>query len=356
MTLTQTAVVVKQAFFLLAIFIIISAIAFVGYQAAYNYSISRRPPPEEKPDVKYGQLPPLDLPPSIFPSSNFTYSLDTVTGNLPRLEQDPNFRKIVKVYYINKSVVTLLSPDRSFAFAQKFGINTPPQILSEILYRYFQDGKTLTVELDTQNFKYANTKVPPSNEILPDDNSLINGFRGILANAGVLNEELRDGSAKVTLLKEENGKLKPTKLRTEARFTHVSLWPKAIDGKLIYSPKFNVSLISALTAGSTDNIQNYMSIEYTYWLVDKSTFATYPAKSLEKAFEELKAGQGTVVISPQVPNASITSVSAGYYLPEKYAPFLQPIYVFEGPEFAAYTSAIDTTKVSPTQNLNKPTQ
>lgn len=356
MTLTQTAIIVKQIIFFTAIFVIISIIAFVGYSAAYNYYISRRPLPEVKPDTRFGQLPALDFPESIVPGSNFSYSLDTVTGNLPRLDQDPGFKKIVKVYFIIRPVATLLSPDRSVEFAGKFGITTPPQILSETLYRFFQEGKTLTVELDTQNFKFANTKISPSNEILPSDNSLTQGFKGFLSGVGASNLDLGEGSAKVTLLKEEEGKLVPTAARSEAHYAHVSLWSKAIDGQLIYSPKYNVSLISALVSGSSSGIDNYLSIEYTYWSVDSQTFATYPAKTLDQAFDELKSGQGTLIIAPQTPNASITSVVSGYFLPEKYASFLQPIYIFEGPEFVAYVGAIDTSKVAPTQNSNKPSQ
>ena len=356
MTLTQTAIIVKQIIFFTAIFAIISIIAFVGYNAGYNYYISRRPLPEERPDNKFGQLPALDFPISVVPSSNFSYSLDTVTGNLPRLDQDPGFKKIIKVYFINKPVATLLSPDRSVEFAGKFSITTPPQILSETLYRFFQDGKTLTVELDTQNFKFANTQVSPSNEILPSDNNLTQGFKSFLSGVGASNLNLDEGSTKVTLLKEEEGQLVPTGARSEARYAHVSLWPKAIDGKLIYSPKYNVSLITALISGSSNTIENYLSIEYTYWQIDQTTAATYPAKSLDLAFDELKSGSGTIIAEPGTAQVSITSVSSGYFLPEKYTPFLQPIYIFEGPEFVAYVGAIDTSNVAPTQSSNKSSQ
>lgn len=356
MNLTKTAILVKQIIFFTVIFIITGIITFVGYQAAYNYYVSRRPIPEEQPNNKFGPLPPLDLPKSVVPSSSFTYSLDTTTGNLPKIGQDPNFKRINKVFYINKSVATFLSPDRAEEFARKFNITNPPQILSETLYRFFQDDKTLTVELDTQNFKFANIRATPSNQLLPSDRDLIEGFRGILSNTGVLKEELRDGPGKVTLLLEEKGKLLPTNARSEAKYAHISLWPKSVDGKLIFSPKFNVSLVSALVVGSSGNLANYLSIEYTYWSVDTTNFATYAAKSLEKAFEELKSGQGTVIIEPGSPNISITAVSPGYYLPENFTSFLQPIYIFEGPQFVAYVGALDASRVLPTQNLNSPSQ
>lgn len=355
MTLSQTAVLVKQTVFITVIFVILSIIALIAYQTAYNYYISRRPPAEERPDNKFGQLPALDFPQSVVSGTKFSYSLDTATGNLPRLGQDPKFPKIVKVYFINKPVSTLLSPDRGVEFAKKFNIVTPPQVLSETSYRFYQDARTLTVELDTQNFKFANTKVTPSDQILPNDKNLADGFRGLLSNLG-LKTDLQDGPAKITLLKEEAGKLVPTNARSEARFANVSLWPKGIEGKLIYSPKYDVSLISALVTGSSNNMENYYSIEYTYWSPDTTILATYAAKSLDQAFEELKSGQAAVILEPGTPNVSITNITPGFYLPEKYTTFLQPIYIFEGPQFIAYVGAVDTSKFPSTQSSSKSNQ
>ena len=356
MTLTQTAILVKQIIFITAIFVILSIIAFIAYQTAYNYYISRRPPPEERPNNKFGQLPALDFPQSIVSGSKFSYSLDTATGNLPRLGQDPKFPKIVKVYFINKPVATLLSPDRGIEFAKKFNITTPPQVLSETAYRFYQEGKTLTLELDTKNFKFANTGVTASNQILPNDKNLSDGFRGLLSNLGVLQKDLQEGPAKITLLKEDAGKLVPTNARSEARFANVSLWPKAIVGNLIYSPKYDVSLISALVTGSSNGIENYYSIEYTYWSIDTTILATYAAKPLDQAFEELKSGQAAVILEPGTANVSITNIIPGYFLPEKYTSFLQPIYIFEGPQFIAYVGAMDTSKFPSTQSSSKPSQ
>lgn len=358
MTLTKTAILVKRVIFFSAISGIVSIISFVGYSAAHNYYISRLPPPEVKPDTKFGKLPPPDFPDSLVPSSNFTYTLDTVTGNLPKFNQDPGFDKIIKVYFVNKPVATLLSPDRSAAFAAKFGITTPPQVLSELVYRYYQNDKTITIDIDTQNFKYAKVNVPLATELLPDENSLIAGFKGILSNAGAIKGEFEEGLGKVTYMKMENEKLVPTSVRSEARYAHISLWPKSLDNKVINFPKYNVSLVSALVSQSSDRLEDYLSIEFTYWAVDTTTVATYPAKSLDLAFDELKSGQGTVIIEPPTPQVSITSVSFGYYMSENYKPYLEPIYIFEGPQFVAYVGAVDNSLIiaAPTQNSNKPSQ
>lgn len=358
MTLTQTAKLFKQVVFLASIFVILSIIAFIGYKAAYNYYVTKEPPPVEKPDIRFGQLPPPPLPQSTALSSNFTYSLDTVTGFLPKMEQDAGFKNIVKVYFVNRPVATLLSPERATIFAKGFNITTPPQILSETLYRFFQDNKTLTINTDTQNFKYANTAVPkPLNRLTESEAQLSAGFVGVLSRVGAFKPDLESGPSKVTLLKEKDEKLVPVTSKNEALYAHISLWQKFLDDKMIHSPKFNVSLISALVAGPSGNLNNYLSIEYTFWAIDRTSPATYPAKSIDIAFDQLKSGKGVVVVSPKTSNVSITSISTAYYMPEEYLPFLYPIYVFEGPQFAAYVSALDEASIAgPTQNLNTPTQ
>src|SRR3989304_2458987 len=53
-----------------------------------------------------------------------------------------------------QTFATLLAPDRSRALAEKFGISTPTEILSETKYRFKNNDKNLTVDLDNGNFSY----------------------------------------------------------------------------------------------------------------------------------------------------------------------------------------------------------
>lgn len=321
MTLTQTAILTKQIINTTIVSIVLGIISFVGYQMWYSYYLSTLPPVEEKPDTKFGVLPYPNFPKSGVSSSNFSYSLDTVTGGLPKIGQDSGFDKLSKVYFVIKPYATFLSPDKSQALAEKFNITNPPDVVSETIYRFKQDSKTLTVDLDSGNFAYINEASPSAFENTLNENQLVNDFKNTLSRIGVLKDELRDGRSKVI-------------------GAQISLWPKDLDNKSIFTPALLKSHVWARVGKSAANIEDYLSLDFTYFQIDTSTFATYPTKLTEEAFNDLKNGKGTVLVEPEKPQVSITSVSLGYFLPDTYNPYIQPIYIFEGPSFVSYVPAI----------------
>lgn len=340
MTLTQTAILVKQVIVMSATTFVLGLAGFIGYQIWHAYYIAHLPPIEEKPDSKFGLLPQLNFPNTTVSSSNFSYSLDNITGNLPKIGVDPGFEKLIKVYFLAKTFATLLSSERSQILAEKFNITAPPNILSETKYKFEGKDRNLLVDLDTGNFSYTKEATVSGKVNLDDNNKLVADFEQILASLGVLKEDLRNGRTKVTFLKTSGGQLTTTQLITEAQAALISLWPAAIDKKSIFTADYNKSLVSAVVTGKADNLDNYLTLDFTYYPIDISTFATYPLKDSTAAFDDLTNGKGAVVVAPDQSKVSITSIDLGYYLPENYSPYLQPIYIFEGPNFVAYTSAI----------------
>lgn len=340
MTLTQVAIVTKQIITITLLASVLGTISFVGYKIWYAYYLASLPPVEEKADTKFGILPFPDFPQSNVSSSNSSYSIDTATGGLPKAGVDPGFERLVKVYFITKTFASLLSPDKSQNLAEKFDIKAEPGILSETSYRFKEADKTLTIDLDTGNFTYVKEATISAQAGLDDDNKLTADFKRQLTGIGVFKPDLETGRAKVSLLKLEGEKLVPTTVRTEAIAARISLWQTPFENTLIFTPQFNQSLINAEVLTSADKIDNYLNLNFTYYPIDTSTFATYPIKSADEALEDLRSGKGLVVIEPQRPNVSITSVYLGYYLSENYSRFLMPVFVFEGPNFVAYVPAI----------------
>ncbi|MEK7616670.1 MAG: hypothetical protein AAB414_01305 [Patescibacteria group bacterium] len=330
MTLTQTAIITKQIINFIAVTLILGTIFFIGYRIWYTHYLSTLPPVEEKPDTKFGILPLVNFPKSQVSSSNFSYSLDTATGGLPKIGQDPGFEKLIKVYFVIKPYATFLSPDKSQALAEKFGINAEPEIINETIYSFEQENKHLTVDLDSGNFKYSNEASPSSEEKFDTQESLISNFKHTLESLGVLKEELKEGRAKVT-----------TK-GSDSNTSVVSLWPKDLDKKILFSSDTDKSQIYAEVFSQGRSLENYLLINFTFYQIDTSTFATYPTKTPEEALDDLKSGKGVVILEPQNPKVSITSLSLDYFLPEDYNPYIQPIYIFEGPSFMAYIPAVSS--------------
>lgn len=326
MTLTQTAILVRHFITISIIALVLGIASFIGYKIWYGYYLANLPPVEEKPDLKFSLLPQLDFPKSTISTSNFSYSVDTPTGNLPKVGTDPGFEKIIKVYFLPQTFATLLSPDRSSSLAEKLSITTPPEILSEVKYRFAGEGKNLVVDLDSGNFSYSREASASSTINQVEETRLISNFKQILIHLGVLKNDLKDGRGKVVML--------------ETQAFQISLWPTPIDKKQIFTADFNKSLVNAVALNEASQLDDYISLDFTYYPIDTTTFATYPTKSAEEAFNDLKNGKGVVIVEPKTPQVSITAVYLGYFLPESYSPYLQPIFVFEGPDFVAYTAAI----------------
>lgn len=347
MTLTQTAILTKQIIVITLIALFLSIVSFIGYKIWYAYYLASLPPVEEKPNTKFGVLPFPDFPKTAVSSSNFSYSLDTATGGLPKVGKDVGFEKLIRVYFMPKPYATLLSGERSQALAEKFAITTQPEILTETNYRYKDKDKALTIDLDSGNFAYIKEATFSGQAELEDDNKLVSDFENILSNLGVFRDELKMGRTKVTLLKPEGNRLISTNLRTEAQANQISLWPQALDQKPIFTADFNKAMVNAVLVKSASSLENYLSIDFVFWPIDTTTYATYPTKTAETAFEDLKSGKGVVIIEPTKPTVSITSIYLGYYLAKDYSPYLQPIFVFEGPSFVGYVAAVSEQFLAP---------
>src|SRR3989344_2095069 len=184
MTLTAVATFTRRFISIFVVSLILGITSFIGYRIWYANYLANLPPIEEKPDTRFGILPAPNFPISNVSSSNFSYTLDTTTGGLPQ------FEKLIKVFFVPYAYATLLAGEKSDELAQKFGVDTTPEILSDTQYRYKNNTRNLLVDLDTGNFKYSNEATPtaqtPTRE---EDNRLIEDFKNLLNSFGLLKEE-----------------------------------------------------------------------------------------------------------------------------------------------------------------------
>ncbi|OGE15469.1 hypothetical protein A3F00_04980 [Candidatus Daviesbacteria bacterium RIFCSPHIGHO2_12_FULL_37_11] len=339
MTLSQTATFAKRFILGFIIFSVVGITGYIGYKIWYANYLASLPPKEDKPDTRFGILPKLKLPASKTLSENFKYSLDTATGSLPE------FSKIVKVYFMPKASATFLSAEKGKNLAEKFNFDTAPQILTPTRHRFQIDNRILTVDLDTGNFVYQ-SDATPSGQKLDDDTQLVQNFKNFLSQAGISTKELENEKVKINFLKYDGSNFIPASGRNESQAVQINLWPKDLDKIPIVFSDVNKSLVHAEIIGSGKSLENFRSINFTFWPIDQSTFATYPLKLPNVAFEEMKAGKGNIIITPNSPEVSITLVYLAYFEAEDYTPYLQPIYVFEGPSFTAYVPALKNEYLS----------
>jgi hypothetical protein len=340
MTLTQTAIFTKRAIILFAVMLFLGITSFVGYKMWQGYYIAHLPAKVIKPETSYGPLPPLEFPQSVVNPTTLTYSIDTATGSFP------SFDNILKVYFSPKAAVTLLASDRANELANRLGIKTPATVVSDIKYSYQDGNKSLTVDLDTGNFKYTNASTfTPEAGLDLSESGLSGSFKGILSTLQANKPELSNGPAKIIFYNYDGSQLNALHSNKGANAAVVSIWPDKIDNKPIVNPDFNKSLVQGLVYGSPNNIENYGAINFTFWPIDTTVFSTYPIKTADMALDDLKSGQGTILMAP-TGKASITSAYIAYFQSDTYSSYLQPIYVFEGPKFVAYVPAVTKDFVS----------
>src|SRR5258708_2433232 len=126
MTLTETAQLTKRVLLISLVLLVIAISGWISYQVwYYKYYLPNKPAVEVLPEVKFGILPRPVLPKSEISSSNYSYSLDTETGDVPT-----TLPKIAKVFFVPQLGTTLLSSNRATNLAEKLGFTQGPENIS----------------------------------------------------------------------------------------------------------------------------------------------------------------------------------------------------------------------------------
>jgi hypothetical protein len=339
MTLTEAAIFTKKALIGLGVFLFVSLIGWLSYQY-YLFNIKPKQVVEEKADPNFGLLPKLQFITSNTPSSSYTYTLDTTTGALPK-----DTPKFLKIYLIPQLGASLLAPDRAKNLAASFKFNNGPTITNSTTYTFTDDNNgRFTIDLNSGNFSFdhklfasdsAKTLAGDIREepILPDDSKIVDDFKGYLQSKGLLKELLTKSKSKVNYDAE---------LLQNANHAQISLWENDLDSYKMVTPTFTSGLVSGTVTKWNEETQKYLTLNYTYWGIDQGSASTYNIIPPTTAYEEyLKKGQAAIIVKPPTTQVSITEVYLAYYLPPMYQQYLQPVYVFEGPNFAAYVPAVD---------------
>lgn len=345
MTLTETASFTKKAIITFIIVLILGIAGWLGWRY-YWYNYIYLPSIQVKavePDVKFGILPYPSLIKNTISPSNYSYTIDSPTGTLPA-----DLPKIMDVYFIPKTTITLLAPDRAKELASSFGFKVGPQINSATGYQFSDEtGGVFLIDLETLNFKFrrniATDSAQPTDstqlmsQTLPTKEQIVTEFKQMLEQRNLLNPDLNSGRSDVVYNQGE---------QAISNSATVSLWQANIGQYQIITPQFNNGLVkSVITKYTGEN--HYAALNYIFWPIDLNQKATYYIKTVDQALTDLKSGQGTIISVPDGANISVVNAYLAYLLPEEYTPFLQPVYVFEGPDFNAIVPAITSEYLKP---------
>ncbi len=296
------------------------------------------PTPPPPPDLKFGKLPEVSFP-AQNPVSGVEYRINTLTGELPVLTDR------IKVYKIkrDKPSLTALANSRNSVSQQGFTQNETK--ISESVYQWNNDsGQQIQYNIMTNNF------VISSNFLTQEPPTSLTGVTGTTRGAydytlnylNQLNEDTSDfdeNRSTGTYLRIEGGQLVPVDSQGQAQFMKLSLFQKDINKIKVYYPGVTTSNMSFIYRDDSA-YPTLEQAEFTHLVPDLNNSGTYPIKTAEQAFEDLKKGNALINKTTSNSTVDITDVALGYYLGDSEQEYTVPIIVFTGKDFTAYVQAV----------------
>ncbi|MDO8611006.1 MAG: hypothetical protein Q7R95_10800 [bacterium] len=277
-------------------------------------------------------------------SAGLNFALDTIEG------QPLTASEAAKVYLLPQVVARFGYAEKINLMAKTFGINT-----ALIKYKMVDNDATFNDEkqkliIDKTNFnfryEYNFVKFPEvfTNTKIPSETEIQNKAIDFLKKIGRYPDELATGKSNIVYLNYDSSQTNfvVTSRPTEANVVEIDFYRPDMDGFSTVSPSYPNSqnyLVMAVNDAGMQVLRGQIRF------FDKSTeqVGVYPLKTGDVAWEELKAGKGTIISgSKNITNVTIKNMFTAYFDPDVFQLYLQPVYVFLGSDnFAAIVPAVD---------------
>lgn len=338
--LTRTAIITRKAiryFFYGIILILILRVTINTGKNIYRYFFPEPPPP---PSVGFSRLPELPYPNTDRPE-NLNLVLETPEGELPALADQ------MKVYFMPKVSPSLLSLDGAKQKAARLGFSTEGSQESQTIYTFAHEKVPAKLRINTVtgvfSISYDLTSDNSPLERRPSSGEVAESqIEAYLKSADLLPEDMT-GPIVVEYLRLEEGKIVQALSLSEADLVKVNFFRKEFDeysGLTATPERGNVWFV---VGGSTLREKAVVTGEYHYFPIDETKYETYPIKTAQSAWEELKAEGGFIAQNSSITDepVKIRRVYLAYYDAGVPTEFYQPIIVFEGDGgFVAYVPAV----------------
>ncbi|HYM64959.1 MAG TPA: hypothetical protein VES68_00520 [Candidatus Sulfotelmatobacter sp.] len=304
------------------------------------------PTPPPKPLVAFDKLQPQVFPQNVTDKA-LTYSVNTVTGNLP---QFPNQTKVYRMKPIRPD---LLAVNKFQDKITQVGYLSGYTTVSDKVFEWKSsprigelDKRIRTNVVDgsfTITSLYSTDADVLAAKSLPNQDKAIKKAQEFLQNMQMIPDDIDLSKNKTILFFITDRGLSSATSLSNAQIIEVNFFQKDVNSLQIYYEKPFSSNISILMASGGINVQDGQIVGASYinqQVSDESS--TYPIKTTNQAFEELK--QGRAYIASYFGSSSsinITDISLGYYIGSQPQDFLMPIFVFKGDDgFTAYVPAV----------------
>jgi hypothetical protein len=303
----------------------------------YRHFFPEPPPP---PTVSFGKLPALPFPKRDVPS-DLTFSLETPTGELPTLPLT------VKVYYMPRLSSQLLSLEEAKTKASNLGFDPNGVEVTQTIYSFKKEDVPSELKISivtgvfSVSYNLSQDPTPLQRRPLAPEISASKA-RSFLSAADLLAKDLTGPTIPQPVKLQDQKIIGATSL-SEANFVKVNFFRKSYDDLPSVTPDVNEGNVWIIVSGDQERDKQIIACEYHYFPIDETKFATYPIKTAQAAFEDLKAQKGFIASIGGTNNKNIVirKVYLGYYDAGVPTDFFQPLVVFEGDNnFVGYVPAV----------------
>jgi len=376
MTLTELSIATKKfAFWFVVAILSFYTLKFVFIKAKALY-LTLNPPKLPPAEASFGSVPSLKFNTLNFSEGSFPeYVLDTKTGTLPAFPD----RAFVYRLAIPYPRITAEKEAKEFGKSVNFWWSPAKKSLIEFTWES-EENKNLYFNIATKNIVLETTSEYLSENLLVGSGLFSidaqNKAQDFLRNRGFLGEDLLNTDIKTAYVRAGRAGLYETINYLQANLVRVDFYRKAKINEdteaLVYGENPATALVSVFVGNPSDyEKRNDILLTYPIFyynnpaiLLEKST---YPIIPIEKAWDFVKNGGGAVVYLKgntnnfydgykllKVAKMEMRDVRLAYYQPKDPAPFLQPIYVFEGVftttekesgTFYIYVQALDSQNI-----------
>jgi hypothetical protein len=308
--------------------------------AIVRQSLFPTPPPP--PTVSFGKLPKIIFPASATALPQMTVT--TVTGSFPILGDR------IAVYKLLQPQVSFSSLDNAKAIAAKNNFLGNPTVISDTVYKWDNTSpanESLSLNIQTLDFLYTsdyltNPEVLGATNLGNPTDAIITATNFISTFETDLPDDIDQAKTNTSLFTIQNNTLVPASSLSTAQIIRVDYYQKDINKIPIYYPHYPQSIMS-IFVGSKNADQSVVAATYIHKTIDQLSSGTYPIKTAQQAFDELKQGNGFIAQydTPEKP-AIVRNISLGYYLSDDTSQqYLMPIIVFQGDNnFFGFVSAV----------------
>ncbi len=320
---------------IIILFIVLKILLFI------KELIAPSPPPP--PTVAFGQLPRPYFPDGI--KKDFTYEIDTLTGDLPALNISE------RVYKMEQRGPDILAVDRASEKVSALGFNPRPQQISDFFYRWShpdprEQNIIINIRLSEFNLSSSYLKYEEENpgKKFTEEEEPTEIASKFLRALDFYPEDIDEEKTKVEFATLSKGVVTPTTRIVNSNVATVYFFQKDKDDlPIVYPQGANSSMRMVVGPGRVGNESagGVLDAKFSHQKILEES-ETYPIKTSQEAYEDLKNGEAYVATySGPNSNVLIKKVYPALYAEAKLQEYLTPIIVFEGTDnFVAYVPAI----------------